>query len=282
MELIARNLVKRYGDQLVLDGVSLTAGPGVVALLGPNGSGKSTLLRILATVLTPDAGAVAFGGRPYAQDPRPVRRVLGYLPQHLDLEGHLTPMGLLRYMAALKGVPADPALLEALDLPPDRPVPSLSGGEARRLGMAQALLGNPRLLVLDEPTAGLDPEERDRALRLVNQPGSGRVVVLSSHLPGEVEAFARQVVVLKEGRAVYAGPVSGLREQARGRVFEVCVPAAQVQGRLQEWLVSRVSQRAGQAVLRTVGPQPPGGAPVAPGLEDAYLWLQKGVESCAV
>lgn len=261
MELVAYDLVKRYGDKVAVDGVSLTARPGVVALLGPNGSGKTTLLRMLATVSRPDRGEIRFGGRCYAADPRPVRRVLGYLPQQLDLPDHMTPLGLLRYMASLKGVDADPSLLDTLGLPADKPIAGLSGGQVRRVGIAQALLGTPRL--------------RDRVLQLVNQPGSGRVVVLSSHMPGEVEAIARQVIVLKTGRAVYAGDVAGLCDRAKGRVDEVVVPAAQVQSCLESWLVSRVTHRGDEATLRTLGAAPPDAIPVPPTLEDAYLMLQQ-------
>jgi ABC-2 type transport system ATP-binding protein len=280
MELIARSLSKAYGTKQALADVSLTARPGLTVLLGPNGSGKSTLLRLLATVAKPDAGEIAFGGRVYGSDLRAVRRHLGYLPQELTFPDHLTPRRLLHYLAQLKGVAPEPAtanLLAALKLEQlaDRPLGTLSGGEGRRVGLAQALLGDPRLLILDEPTAGLDPDERDRSLRLMGGAGKGRVVLFSSNLPSEVEGVAGQVVVLARGRVRFAGSVEQLRQRAAGKVHEVTVANHAVEGMLQRWRVSRVTNRGPEAVLRIVGELPSRVAPspVAPSLEDGYLLL---------
>lgn len=278
MELTAADLVKSYGDQPALRGVSFTAGPGIVALLGPNGSGKSTLLRLLATVTRPDQGEIQFGGRRYGADVRPIRRVLGYLPQTLELPPHLTARRFLHYMAGLKQAPAEPQskeLLDALGLAAeaDRPLGQLSHGQLRRVGVVQALLGNPRLLVLDEPTVGLDPEERDRVLHLVGRPATGRVVLLSSHVPGEVEAVARQVVVLREGRVRFDGTPEEMRAAARGQVHETKMPAQQIEVALQTWRVSRVTVQGERALMRMVGAAPAGAIPVEPSLEDAYLLL---------
>lgn len=280
MELIAEGLQKAYGSKVALAHVSLRARPGVLALLGPNGSGKTTLLRILATVATPDAGTLSFGNRGYRDDPRPIRRVLGYLPQDVELPEHLTPLALLRYMASLKGVPEQPqtdALLDALGLTTlaRRPVRSMSEGQVKRVAVAQALLGAPRLLILDEPTAGLDPQERDRVLRATTRPREGRVVILSSHVPSEVESVADQVLVLGRGEALYAGSVDGLRRQATGAVWEVRAPAAAVDRWLEMCLVSRITRQGEEVRLRVLGALPAGaaGEPVAPSLEDAYLLL---------
>jgi ABC-type multidrug transport system ATPase subunit len=280
MELIARRLSKVYGAKQALSGVHLTARPGVLALLGPNGSGKTTLLRLLATVARPDAGEIAFGGRVYSSDIRAVRRRLGYLPQDLELPGHLTVRQFLHYMAGLKGIAPEPAaadLLDALDLAglAGRKLGDLSGGQLRRAALAQALLGDPLLLILDEPTAGLDPEERDRVLRLISRPVSGRVVILSSHVPGEVEAAARQVVVLNGGQVAFAGSVPEMLRAAQGRVHEVTVPAGDVGPMLDRFQVSRVTARGGAAVLRLVGdlPQAMAGTAVDGSLEDAYLLM---------
>jgi ABC-2 type transport system ATP-binding protein len=275
MELIARNLRKAYADKQAIAEVSLNARPGITALLGPNGSGKTTLLRLLATVAKPDGGEIAFGGRVYRSEVRAVRRRLGYLPQELELPGHLTARRLLHYLAGLKGVAPEPGVLDELGLATlaDRPVGELSRGEARRVGLAQALLGDPRLLILDEPTAGLDPEERDRALRLISVPG--RVVLMSSHLPSEIEGIASQILLLAEGRMRFAGSVDQMREQAAGQVHQVTVSMESVAELLQRYQVSRMITRGPEAVLRIVGQQPPGAtrSPVAPSLEDAYLFL---------
>lgn len=271
---------KAYGRTVALAGVSLRARSGVMALLGPNGSGKSTLLRMLATVTTPDAGLLSFGNRSYRGDLRPIRRVLGYLPQEVELPEHLTPLALLRYMAGLKSLEAEPqagALLGAMGLAElaGRPVSSLSSGQLKRVAIAQALLGEPRLLILDEPTAGLDPEERDRVLQVITRPKQGRVVVLSSHVPSEVEPIADQVLVLHAGSALFAGTVDELRRRAKGRVHEVRAPANAVERLLTECHVSRIVSGGAEVRLRVVGALPAGvrGEAVAPSLEDAYLLL---------
>jgi ABC-2 type transport system ATP-binding protein len=275
--LLIQDVWKSYGSVTALAGVSFAAAPGVTAILGANGAGKSTLLRILATVLAPDAGQVSLDGLPYRGDLRPLRWQLGYLPQDLHLPDHLTPRRFLRYMARLKGLdgPDQAAqLLSVLELEAeaDRPVSALSGGQVRRLALAQALLGSPRLLVLDEPFRGLDPNERERALALVTG-DPGRLVVLSAHGTAEVERIARQVVILRQGRVAFAGPVPALLALTRGQVHEVVVPAAQLPLYLERHLVSRAVALGGQVRLRVVGEPPEGldARPVAGSLEDAYL-----------
>ncbi|MDI3339810.1 MAG: ATP-binding cassette domain-containing protein [Sphaerobacter sp.] len=285
MELIAAGLTKRYGDVPALRGVSLRAGPGVLAVLGPNGSGKTTLLRILATALRPDAGRACFAGRDYGADPRPLRRRIGYLPQEIDLPGHLTPRALLHYVARLKGVPPEPqadALLHRLGLGAvaDRRLQTLSGGQARLAALAQALLGRPRLLILDEPLTGLDAAERGRVLRLIAGPPGERVVILSSHVPTDVEAGAAQVLILQRGTVRACGSVEAIRALAAGQVHEVTVPAGAVEATLGACQVSQMTLHGAQARVRVVGPLPPGlpATPVAPTLEDAYLWVQGGCQ----
>lgn len=283
MELIARGLTRSYGGTRALADLDLRVGPGVLAILGPNGAGKSTLLRTLATLDRPDGGQIRLGGRSYTGDLRPVRRALGYLPQELELPPHLSPRRLLHYLAGLKQMKAEPrssALLAELGLHDlaDRPLVELSSGQLRRVGVAQALLREPRLLLLDEPTRGLDPEERERALRLLTRPVAGRIMLFSTHLTAEVEAYARQVLVLAGGRPLFQGPVEALRARAEGRVFEAAVPAREAERWMRSALVSRAVTRGDEAYLRFVG-EPPAGlksAPVSPSLEDGYLLLLGG------
>jgi len=281
VELIAEGLTKRYGDVPALTGVSLHAGPGVLAVLGPNGSGKTTLLRILATALRPDAGRASFAGRDYASDPRPLRRRIGYLPQEIDLPGHLTPRGFLHYVARLKGIQPEPQadmLLQHLGLGDlaDRPLRTLSGGQARLVALAQALLGRPRLLILDEPLTGLDTTERARVLRIIAGPPGERVVVMSSHVPADIEAGAAAVLVLQQGTVRAQGTIDTVRALAAGQVHEVTIPTADLEDTLRICQVSQMTLHADHALLRVVGPLPPGltGTPVTPTLEDAYLWVQ--------
>lgn len=285
MELIVHNLVKMYADRPALRRVNFTAGRGALALLGPNGSGKSTLLRLLATLAQPDAGTIVFRGRAYGGDQRPLRRVLGYLPQQLDLPGHMTPRTLLRYFARLKFVHDESQcemLLAELELAPiaDRRLDTLSGGQIRRVGLAQALLhppeSGPRLLLLDEPLVGLDPEEQARVSQILQQVAMTSVLLWSTHIPQYAEALAQEVVMLRAGLVLRCGSPAELSTYAAGQVHEVTVPAAAVEQYIQRCLVSRVTPRGEWAVLRVVGELPSGlaGTPVPPSLEDAYLLLQ--------
>ncbi|MFZ5814302.1 MAG: ATP-binding cassette domain-containing protein [Bacillota bacterium] len=280
MELILEGLTYAYEGCAALAGLDLRAGPGVTAVLGPNGSGKSTLLKLGATALRPDRGRILLGGRPYTGDLRPVRRALGYLPQELDLPGHLTPHRLLHYLAGLKQVAAEPqsrALLAELGLEAqaDRPLAELSGGQLRRVGIAQALLGSPRLLLLDEPTRGLDPEERERVLHLLSRSARGRIILFSSHLAGDAEAVASRVLVLHRGRVLFTGSAERLRALAEGRVWEAAVPVEEAERWMRAGRVSRAVARGATALLRFVG-APPRGLDCTPAparLEDGYLCL---------
>jgi ABC-2 type transport system ATP-binding protein len=213
--LIVRDVVKAFDGQPSLQGVSLTLGPGVIAVLGPNGAGKSTLLRLLATLIRPDAGEIRFEGRPYQADLRALRATLGYLPADLELPPTMSPRGLLDHLAMLKLLPGEAnarSLLHTLGLDSvaDTPLESLSGGEVRLATVAQAFLGMPRLVVLDEPTRGLDVRERERVFRLMRQPVSGRAVVFSTHLPDAAALIAGQLVILRQGRVQYSGTLDGL------------------------------------------------------------------------
>ncbi len=217
MALIVREVSKAFDGQPALQGINLVLDPGVIAVLGPNGAGKSTLLRLLATLLRPDAGDLQFAGRLYRADLRALRAALGYLPADLELPPTMTPRGLLAHLALLKLLPGDahaPALLDTLGLAPlaATPLNRRSGGEVRRAAVAQAFLGTPRLLVLDEPTRGLDIQERERVFRLMRQPVPGRTVVFSTHLPDEAALIANQVVILRQGRVLYAGQLENLME----------------------------------------------------------------------
>ncbi len=226
----AHGLVRSYGRFRALDGLDLTARPGVTGLLGPNGAGKTTLLRVLATVSSLDAGSL----RILDQDPGDaegrlrIRRTLGYLPQEAGFHPGFTTFEAVDYVAVLKEHTRTRArhdevrrVLELVGLSDQatKKVKALSGGMRRRLGLAQALLGTPQLLVLDEPTAGLDPEQRIRFRDLVSEAGHGRTVVLSTHQTEDVEAVCSHVVVVNRGRALFAGSVEELTAAAAGRVW---------------------------------------------------------------
>jgi ABC-2 type transport system ATP-binding protein len=270
----ASDLVRSFGRHRALDGLELTAHPGVTGLLGPNGAGKTTLLRILATVTPYDRGHL----RVLGEDPRrpegrlKVRRSLGYLPQDAGFHGGFTAFEAVDYVAVLKEHVHVRArhdevrrVLELVGLSDvaTKKVRTLSGGMRRRLGLAQALLGTPDLLVLDEPTVGLDPEQRIRFRDMVAEAGHGRTVVLSTHQTEDVEAVCTHVVVVNQGRSLFAGTVEELTALADGRV----------------WIDDRRDPRALAVWRRSggsyhhVGDPPQGAELVAPRIEDAYLLL---------
>jgi len=281
MSLIVRDVSKAYGRQPALNDIdlSLERGQGMVALLGANGSGKSTLLRILATAITPDTGWISFGDQTYRGDLRRLRQSIGFLPQDLDLPDTLTPLRLLRYLGQLRGIHSQAViddLLErfALGPPKNKPLGQLSGGQVRLVGIAQALLGSPRLILLDEFLRGLDLQERERVRRALMPLLNDAIVIFSSHIPAEVEQMARYVIVLDAGRIIFCGPVAHLLETARGRVYELTVPAEQLSSYLDRFLVSRTTQHKNEVILRIAGGDPGRGShAVSPTLEDAYLLM---------
>ncbi|MGV9327550.1 ATP-binding cassette domain-containing protein [Streptosporangium sandarakinum] len=269
-----RALTKRYGATPVLDGIDLGVGSGVTGLLGPNGAGKTTLLRCLATTLAPDSGGIrAFGLDPADRGQRTaLRRRLGYLPQNPGAYPHFTAFELVDYVAILKEITDRRErhrevrrVLDEVDLS-DRAgtkVRKLSGGMRQRLALAQALLGEPDLLILDEPTVGLDPEQRMRFRALVSRLGEDRTVLLSTHQTEDVAALCERVVVMRGGRVVFEGTPAGLATAASGRVWLSDHPPA----------ASRLFWRTADGRYRTLGERPAGAVPAAPAIEDGYLLL---------
>jgi ABC-2 type transport system ATP-binding protein len=271
----ADRLSRRYGATRALDQVDLTLDRGITGLLGPNGAGKTTLLSILATVNEPDAGQVGvFGLDPrQAADRVDIRRRLGYLPQELGYHRHFTVAGFLDYVAILKEITDRrrraaevTRVLAAIGLE-DRArtrIRALSGGMRQRLGIAQALLGQPELLILDEPTAGLDPEQRLRFRELLSSLPADPVIVLSTHQADDIAAICPKVIVLLQGRVRFAGTPAELASTADGQVWA----ADQRDAR------AHLSWRGGDNRWRHVGERPPAGAEmVAPTVEDGYLLL---------
>ncbi|OIV35747.1 hypothetical protein BIV57_19930 [Mangrovactinospora gilvigrisea] len=267
-----------------LERLSLDLGPGVVALLGPNGAGKSTLMRILATVVRPTAGRVLWNGTDTARRPEPLRRVLGYLPQDFGAPARLTAAEFLRYLAAAKGLPHRAArartaeLLAAVNLggEANRRLGAMSGGMRQRVGIAQALLNDPRLLIVDEPTVGLDPGERSRFLDLLGELAADRIVLLSTHIVTDAAASADRIAVLSGGRLRRAGTVAELLRHTAGSVFETVVPSSELPLMRARWQIVRTARAEHGVRVRLLAPggrPPEGAAPAAPELEDAYRLL---------
>lgn len=280
-ELAVSGVYKAVHGRPVLRGVSFRLGQGISALIGPNGAGKSTLLRLLATLETADSGEIAFGGRAYRGDMRAIRAEIGYMAQTPDFPPALTSLRLLRYLAAIRGLPPHSADsgLEALRLTGigRRRVGSLSGGTQQLLSAAQALMGNPRLLVMDEPTRGLAPEERGRFWRAVRG-AAPKIALFSTHTPDDVERYAEQALVLRAGEIVFSGSVEALRQEAAGQVWAVRAPLDQVEALQRVYRVSRVIMMGDGATVRVVGARPEGlpAEPLSPTVEDAYLLLVGG------
>lgn len=271
---VLANVSKRYGKTRALDGVNLTLAPGVTGLLGPNGAGKTTLLRILVTALGTDTGEVTvLGEDPTTSAGRTaIRRRLGYVPQETGFPRGFTVFGFVDYMAILKEWSKRSTrhrevrqVIDRVDLTAvsTKRIKALSGGQRRRAVLAQALLGQPDLLVLDEPTAGLDPEQRARLRDTLSRAGLSSTVVISTHQTDDVAALCERVVVLDSGRVRYDGPVSDLINRAAGRVWmsDQAHPGAQ-----HTW-------RTGAGRWRNVGDPPAGAEIIEPALEDAYLLL---------
>jgi ABC-2 type transport system ATP-binding protein len=272
------------GGQAVraLDGVTLTIDTGLFGLLGPNGAGKSTLMRTVATLQTPDAGRVLLDGRDAHADPQSHRRRLGYLPQEHGVYPGISALDLLDHLAVLKGVGPRAARRAQVELLLQRThlwehrrraVATYSGGMRRRFGIAQALLGQPRLVIVDEPTAGLDPEERARFHELLVEVGESVIVLLSTHIVADVEELCTRMAVLAGGRVVLAGEPRRLVDRLRGRLWSRVVARTAVSSYKAALQVVTTRLRGGQTelvVLADEAPEP-GFAPLPPDLQDVYF-----------
>lgn len=288
--VVAKGLRKRYGSEEALAGVDLTVPAGTVfGLLGPNGAGKSSLMRIASTVTKPSSGKVLFEGRDVVAKPNALRPVLGYLPQDFGVYPNLNSREFLSYLAAAKGMSARSAkarieeLLELVNLTEavKRPLGKYSGGMLRRIGIAQALLADPKVIIVDEPTAGLDPEERVRFRNLLSGLAADRVVLLSTHIVSDIESVAADIAVMSHGGLRRRDSPANLLRDIEGSVWEVLVPQRDVLAVQSSHVVSRMVQTVDGVRLRVLASRPPSAdaTPVAPDLEDAYLGIIHGADS---
>lgn len=282
MQLVVERVSKTYrGNVQALRSFGLTLGPGVLGLLGPNGAGKSTLMRILATITKPTSGRVLWNGTDIANKPNALRGVLGYLPQDFGIYPNLTAAEFLDYLAAVKGIHAATAskrirdLLEIVNLTgaARRPLGGFSGGMRQRVGIAQALLNDPTLLIVDEPTAGLDPEERVRFRNLLSELSGERVVILSTHIVSDVEAVATQIALIAHGQLIAYGAPETLLAAINGKVWEVVISSDTLPQLRQQHLVSNTAHRSDGVHARVIADSPPrpSARRLEPSLEDAYL-----------
>jgi len=284
--LVIRDLVKVYpGPVAALQGIDLEVPRGMFGLLGPNGAGKTTLMRIVAGLLEPTSGSVTFDGTDVVGDPASIWCRLGYLPQDFGFYPHLTGAAMLDFLLRLKGVEAPGGrkqlvaqLLERVHLSfaAGRKVKGYSGGMRQRLGIAQAIAGDPRLIIVDEPTAGLDPQERLRFYRLLAELAEDRVVLLSTHIVEDVAVLCRRFAVIRDGRLVADTTPAEAKAAIEGTIFEGHATHEQLDELRRTRRVTQALLVEGRNLVRLHEPDAdpgPGFAPVPPTLEDAYLLM---------
>ncbi len=270
------------GHQAISD-LCLRLGPGILGLLGPNGAGKSTLMHILATLAKPTQGQVRWCGEDIARNPDALRVALGYLPQDFGVYPALTAREFLGFLAAVKGLTGAHARqriqtcleLVGLESVAERQLGDYSGGMRQRVGIAQALLNDPTLLIVDEPTVGLDPEERMRFRHVLTELAGERLIILSTHIVSDIEASATVLAVLSQGKLRFNDSPEALLAAAQGQIWEWTVPSQDLALLRKQFLICASLRRPQGVRIRVVSPHPPHASaqPVPPTLEDAYTWL---------
>ena len=282
MKLSFENISKLYGDTVALQQIDLTLGSGVYGLLGPNGAGKTTLMRIMTDLLAPSTGRVLLDGQDIAVMGAAFRKKLGYLPQDFGVYPNFTAEQFLLYIARLKGLSKFEAkrqtdgLLHMVGLEDkkQKKLKGFSGGQRQRVGIAQALLGDPEILVLDEPTAGLDPEERIRFRGIISDLSQQKLVLLSTHIVSDLEAVANEIILLRKGVVLEMQKPASLLDRLNGQVWLVTVPAADEAALTKQYACSNVMHTDGKSVIRLLSESAPrpDAVPTAPNMEDLYLY----------
>lgn len=282
MEIVINNLSKNYGKKSALKNVSVTIHSGMYGLLGRNGAGKTSLMRILATLSVPSSGEISMNGIPIKETTK-IREIVGYLPQDFSFYRNMSVYGAMDYLGLLSNIPDKvrkeriSALLEQVNLKENvrTKVKALSGGMKRRLGIAQALLHNPQILIVDEPTAGLDPEERIRFRNLLSEFAEDRIVILSTHISSDVESSCEKIGVLDNGRMIWSGGTEGLVKQAEGKVY--LISAAKKKDKLikEKYTVLNIIASGSGTQYRVLSDTPPEEKHILqdPTLEDGYMYL---------
>lgn len=287
MELQTIELTKKFGSKKAVNRLNITLSNGVYGLLGPNGAGKTTLMRLLCGIQTPTSGKIILNGKDIARLGEKYRALLGYLPQHFGYYPDFTALDFLLYVSALKGLSDKNAkrkskeLLEAVGLSEKskHKIKTYSGGMKQRLGIAQAMLNDPRILILDEPTAGLDPKERVRFRNLISALAKDRIVILSTHIVSDIEFIAEKIIMLTSGELLHFGKPEVITSEIDGFVWECTVPTANAERIVAKFNTSNLRHTDnGETVLRIIADRPPMATAmeVPPNLEDLYLYYFKG------
>lgn len=282
MKLSLNNVTKSYGPKQALKSVSIDFEKGIIGLMGPNGAGKSTLMRMLATVDIPTSGTITYNGEDIVKHPRSIRESLGYLPQYFGVYPNMTPVEFLEYMAALKSLNMRSAkkrideLLEVLHLADvrKRQVGGFSGGMKQRVGIAQALLNDPDILIVDEPTVGLDPIERIQFRNLLSSLAENKIIIFSTHIVTDIESIAPNIALMSKGKLIANTTPELLTQQVERKVWECTVSSNRLVEMQDRFLISNVIQHSHGIRVRIVSEKQPqlNASLVQPSLEDAYLF----------
>ncbi len=282
MELRMENLTRQYGKKTAIDHLDSTLNAGVYGLLGSNGAGKTTLMRMLCGILRPTSGQVYYNEKPITELGKAYRDHLGYLPQNFVYYPEFTALDFLLYLSYLKGLDKNQAGKKSMELleltvlteEKDRKIKTFSGGMKQRLGIAQAMLNNPDILILDEPTAGLDPRERVRFRNLLSSFSQDKIVLLSTHIVSDIEYIANDILIMKSGRLIHREERDTITKNILGLVWECRVPAKETLQWNNRYLVGNMRAEASDVILRIISEEKPteSAVLVEPNLEDVYLY----------
>lgn len=282
MELKTIALTKKFGGRIAVNDLNLTFTNGVYGLLGANGAGKTTFMRLLCNLQNPTSGEILLDGKNIAGLGESYRKLLGYLPQHFVYYPDFTAIEFLLYVAALKGLndkateKKSKELLDEVGLTAEsrRKIKTFSGGMKQRLGIAQAMLNDPRVLILDEPTAGLDPKERVRFRNLISTFSQNKIVLLSTHIVSDVEYIAGTILVMKKGKFIHEGRPHEIIHSIDGKIWECMVPSTTVPRLMERFNIGNLRSEGDQTLLRIISDEKPleSAVSAAPNLEDLYLY----------
>lgn len=283
-EIVIKNLNQYYGKKKALNNVNLTIENGMFGLLGRNGAGKTTLMKVLATLLPKTEGTVTVCDVPISKEAE-IRKITGYLPQDFSMYANMSVYEAMDYLGVLSGLDKKerkeriPVLLGKVNLSENskKKVKALSGGMKRRLGIAQAILHNPKVLIVDEPTAGLDPEERVRFRNLLSEIAQDRIVILSTHIVGDIEATCENIAILEDGNIIYHGSVASMLESARGKIYTADINKVELPYIKERYPITSMVTLGNTISVRFIAEQQPfeNSIPSEANVEDAYMYLLK-------